>query len=154
MNRWQWFRDSILLGMLAVGPAITFVSFLVRWPLGLTSSRAFTTYAPLMLEFGLIAGLTGGLACGATRCRPWRSAALAGGVTLGALGTQSYSIAVNGGYPPNWLGLVLAEILVRSVTTAVVGYLIAIVVNIRERESPEPRDVIRSARSVDRRFRI
>lgn len=127
MTRKQCFLMSVPVAALAIGPMITFFSFLVRWPLGLTSSQAFTRYPHLIAAMGAITGLLAAVACGLMRCRPWASGLLSGAIVFSLMATVSVVMLLRGSFTRVDPGLAV-EVLICAATAAVTAYLTALAV--------------------------
>jgi hypothetical protein len=132
MNRYRSFFLAVLAGTFLIGPAVIFMSFSVRFAFGLTSSAAFTSYAAVLLQRGMIMGLISGFACSATRLRPWASAWLAGAVVLAWKGHQIVPLVMQG-LPSRTLHVLPVLLVMDVLVPAVTAYLTAILVLAWER---------------------
>lgn len=155
MNRKQCFFRAVPLAVLAFGPVATFVSFLVRWPLGLTSSQAFTHYPHLIAAMGAITGLFAAAACGLMRCRPWASGLLAGAFVFALMATVSVIMLLRGSFTHVDAGLAV-EVLICGATAAVTAFLTALAVVVWGRQQPTPamQPHQPGASSTGRRYRL
>lgn len=124
MTRCRCFMIAFPLAELLVGPLVTIVSYILRWPLHLSNSYYFIHYVSL-LQVSALLGLLGSVACGVVRCRASASAWIAGGMMLVLLGTPELVMALRGTLPPFPLWRYAGDLVAHSLSAAATGYLTA-----------------------------
>lgn len=120
---------AVPLAALVIGPPVQYLTFIVRFGLGITSSMALTRYYHMTLAMGVVVGLISGMCVWAARGDLRRSALLAGVLGLSISSVLSLATGMRPGTPPLMYRALLLEALVTAASVVGTALLTAAVTN-------------------------